>query len=282
VTRRIAVVTDALSNGFFFPVWLKYYGDLFGIQNLFVVTYQGLSHHFQGLGLGALTELPHCYDDIRRADAISTHVSTLLERYDLVIRVDVDEILVPDLRKHAGLAAFLQNLATPYVTARGFDVVQLPQEPELDWDRPILIEQRAWAYPICSLNKTCATTIPLVWSAGFHGCTGYPLLGDLLLLHLKWVDAPRLINWHEYMSGQIGDDAFLGQYYNPEASRFLGHRVEAARRPIEGGWDALNRKAFNETYLKGMHLDRGRGIWNVTHDTEQVLLCLPEELKGLV
>ena len=36
---KIAVVTDAVSDQYFFPIWRQYYGHLFGPENLFVVTY---------------------------------------------------------------------------------------------------------------------------------------------------------------------------------------------------------------------------------------------------
>jgi hypothetical protein len=280
--RSIAVITNALTDGFFFPTWHRYYGDLIGHQNLYVLTYQGLSRHFHAYELGGYWELPHSFDDNRNARTISRLVDLLLDSYDLVVRVDVDEILVPDLRLHSDLASYLRTMKTPYVTVRGFDVIQTMDEPPLDWSRPILIEQRLFAYANSSLNKTCATTIPLVWSGGFHGSSGYPQIGELFMLHLKWVDGTRLLDWYSHMTAQAGDNAHLATYYLPDIGRIDAHRRRMSTEPVDGGWEAMWRKDFNAQFMRQLHFSRSQGTWEPRHGVEQVLLRLPETLRGLV
>ncbi len=160
---RTAVITDAVSAEFYFPCWHKYYASQFGVENLYVVTYDGLRAEFKGFDLGGVWETK-AYNNDLRIKIISGLVNVLLEQYDYVIRVDTDEFIAADPRAFASLADYMGTLERPYVTAMGYDVVPARDDKDLVLDDPILLTQRRLAYPYDALNKTCITGIPLTWA----------------------------------------------------------------------------------------------------------------------
>jgi len=114
MSKKFAVVTDAVSPRFMFEKWLVYYSSLFGIENIYILTYKGLAKGFRGWPVGGLIELPVAYNDEVRACFVSGFVSALLAAYTGVVRVDVDEFLVPDQRNGApSLKTFLDGFDGP-------------------------------------------------------------------------------------------------------------------------------------------------------------------------
>src|SRR3954469_15184174 len=106
---KIAVVTDAVSADAYFPVWYAYYGKQFGARNIYVFTYAPNAAAFSGVQLGGVQLIDDHYNDDLRKEAITAFVCGLLETYEMVIRVDVDEFLVPDPLEFASLAERLEN-----------------------------------------------------------------------------------------------------------------------------------------------------------------------------
>ncbi len=138
---RVAVITDSIAEDFFFPLWRRYYGGLFGDAALHVVTYEG-GARFADPRLGGVLRLPVGYEDGLRAWVISDYVAMLLHANDVVVRVDVDEFLVVDPRAGASLPEFIARSDRPHLTARGFDVVQIMAKPPLQPDRPVLAQRQ--------------------------------------------------------------------------------------------------------------------------------------------
>ena len=222
MSKKIAVVTDAVSPSFMFEKWLMYYSGLFGSENIYILTYKGLAKGFRGWPVGGLIELPVAYNDEVRACFVSGFVSALLAAYTGVVRVDADEFLVPDQRDGAlSLKTFLAGFDGPYLSVRGFDVIAGDDEADIDLTRPLLISQRKYAYGNSSLNKVAYTTIPMHWLPGFHSCSVYPKLSPVFMLHLKFVDAKLQYKWREQMTDSLDDAASpdLRQYYTPDAER---------------------------------------------------------------
>jgi hypothetical protein len=184
---RVAVLTDAVSSEFYFPCWHRYYASQFGSENLYVVTFGGLTADFRQFGLGGVWETK-VYNNDLRVKIIAGLVNVLLEQYDYVIRVDTDEFLVPDPRAFESLADYLRRLERPYVTAMGYDVIPARDDQHLVLDQPILVNQRSLAYPYDALNKTCITNVAMTWAPGFHFCSAFPMFQRLYLFHMKRAD----------------------------------------------------------------------------------------------
>ena len=237
MAARIAVVTDLLSEGHFYPLWHGYYGGLFGAANLFVVTY-GDAAPLATLKLGGVMRLPVGYSNDVRAQVMTDLVALLLGAYDVVIRVVADEILVVDPRVAANLRDYIEDTDRPYYTARGFDVVQTPEEAPL---RPggAVLAQRQVAYQNTAGNKTCITRVPVHWSAGFHWCSCYPECGPLFMLHLKRIDVDWQMAWYEEFGRALDANPAVPEAtrakYRPDRDTILQyHRGVSSRRRVAG------------------------------------------------
>jgi hypothetical protein len=287
VKGSVAVITDAVSPDFMFPIWHKYYGTLFGYQNLFVVTYRGKKGAFSPYEMGGLLELPTEYEDEVRRAAITSHVSTLLTCYEIVIRVDVDEILVVAPHLHINLREYITNSKMPYFTARGFDVIQLPTEsPITSAANGNVLRNRDWAYPNTALNKTCVTRVPISWSSGFHWATVYPQFCDLFMLHLKRID----IGWQMHWCNHMRDNApktgnarnFLMGYYKSDEKEIVHYHegvVGRIRLNCESDW---YRNETISNFLNNVNLVPETLLYAGKYGHEDVLCRIPDTWKELV
>lgn len=278
--RAVAVITDATSSGFFFRNWHAYYGRCFGAANLFVVTYQGLCGEFRDIELGGVWETPHRYNDALRARLVTSLVATLLTTHNVVVRCDVDEFLLPDLRKHAGLADYIAQLDLPYVTARGIDLVEEPADPALDYARPVIGQQRRSGIRSAALNKTCITSVPLTWSEGFHATDVPPQMDELFLFHMKFADIKGRMAWFNHMSEAVAHAGAEGRYFSLPLQSMLQHQAWLLRRPRVDGWFGLTGDGFDERFLETVVRNPRNGIYAGTFLNGDVLFDCPPCFAG--
>jgi hypothetical protein len=287
MTRRIAVVTDALSPDLIFPVWHRYYAGLFGAENVFLVTYRGLKASFEGFAFGGVLELPVGYDDETRSRVIGGLVTALLGGYDAVVRVDADEFLVLDPRRGGSLRDFIAGMNWPYMSARGFDVTQMPDEPALPFagDAPIL-RDRAFAYPNTALNKTCITRTPVTWSIGFHWASVYPRFGPVFMLHMKRIDIAWQLAWYRQMTANIKDNGnvpdSLRAYYDPSEAAIREYHHGVAARERQLGIESWYRHRLMRNFVDKIALAPETGVYHGEYGHELVLCEIPPEWKTLL
>jgi hypothetical protein len=245
-----------------------------------------LSGAFQAFHRGGVIELPVGYDDNTRRVVISGFVSSLLGCYDTVIRVDADEFLVADPRSSVSLSEYLKNFDAPYLSARGFDVCQMPDEPDLPEvpDFPIL-RHRSFAYPNTALNKTCIIRTPMTWCPGFHFASVYPKFGPVFMLHMKRLDIGWQLNWFGKMSENITNNPTvpdsLRTYYQPDEDKIRQYHKGVAGRPRLNGIDTWYRPKLTAEYLQKIKFDRASGLYHGSYDHELVLCEIPPEWKSL-
>lgn len=280
---RIAVLTDALSDQYFFPIWRRYYGGLFGDLNLFLVTYAGAAP-FSDAGLGGVIRLPVSYDDATRATAITDLVAMLLAAYDVVVRVDVDEFLVVDPRVAPDIRTYIEATNRPYDTARGFDVVQMPDEPPL---RPgLVLPQRGVAYANTALNKTAIVRTPLHWSVGFHWCSAYPECGPLFLLHLKRIDIDWQLSWVAEMTRNIAGNPAVTQeiqeYYRSDREKILEYHRGIDARPIVSGIENWYRDALQWRFFDAITYNAKDDVYYGKFEHDDALCEIPAVWKDML
>ena len=282
--RRIAVVTDATSDQYCFPYWHRYYSSLFGAKNLFLLTYPGKAEAFERFELGGLIELPLGYEEEFRAAVIGRFVSALLPCYDLVVRVDTDEFLMVDPATAPTLADYLETMPEPYLTARGFDVIQIPGEIPLALDDDAkLLRDRAHAYPNTALNKTCVVGTSMEWSAGFHWATVSPRFGPVFMLHMKRIDlgwqAARLAQ----MTADLADDPRVGPdtraYFAHDETKLATYHQEVAERPRLSGLQSWYRHRLQTSFMEAIRLDPATGQYRGQYGHELVLCEIPWDWK---
>jgi hypothetical protein len=277
----VAVVTDAVSAEYFFPIWYRYYSAQVGPQNMYVVTYREGQEEFNDFELGGIEPLPQSYDEDLRWDKISEFVRTLLANHDIVLRVDVDEFLVPDPDKCSSLMNFLSGWKGEYLTALGFDLIQSPDEPILDFEKSVL-SQRRYAYALTAMNKTCVTRKPLKWGRGFHYCSSPPQFGDLYLLHTKRADIRVQKDWNDCMREQASDDPFVQKYYSWQQEQISLYQLNRFTLPLIEGEASMVRTEFNASFLSQVGYNESNGLYEgrAAFDIEQVNVRIPDKFRS--
>ena len=181
----------------------------------------------------------------------------------------------------------LGSFPREYLTARGFDVIQMPEEPVLEVQGVgTLLKDRSYAYPNSSLNKTCLVRSPVSWSTGFHWASVYPKFGPLFMLHMKRVDIAWQIDWFGRMSQHIKDnpnvDDSLHEYYAPDEAKIQDYHASVSRRPRLPGLMSFYRQDFIAGFLHQIQFIGRDGLYYGEHNHEQVLCEIPAEWKALI
>ncbi len=200
--KKIAVITMARNDDFFLSRWIKYYGEQFGRENLYIYL-DGTDQNIpENAGPAHVKKLSHV--EMSRADGdkyriglINTLAHKLLKTYDIVIGCDCDEFLVVDPDTQKTLAEYLSDLDINIsVSGLGLDVGQNTNtEKTLDINKPILA-QREYALLSTRYTKPVVKTTPAHWGSGFHSISGHNFHIDknLYLLHFGAVDMQMLLN----------------------------------------------------------------------------------------
>lgn len=278
---RIAVVTDSVSNSFYFPLFLNYYRRELPGADIYVLTPAGRADLFSGFGLAGTIELPiDFYDDTVRAKAMSDLVTELTTRYTHVVRVDCDEFAVPDPRHFASLQDYIAATPQDYITAYGYDIVAARSDSPLDFSKPILGTQRKFAFAVNALNKTCLTSVPLTWGRGFHACQKPPVFDRLFLMHMKRADIDLQFRFGRFIAELTRQDAYIKQYYLTPRDQIVSFHNNLFEREILQGWDRFPDNAFLDAFLTGLKQAPDAGIWEIEFNSSPNLAELPPEFTG--
>ena len=193
---RIGAITFCRDEGRMLPLWIRYYGGLFGNDNLYVVDDNSEDGSTDDLPCDVLHIPP-----IRNGKFNSTRMAmvghlgrSLLQLYDVVLFCDTDEFIVPDPEKHTDLKAYIEAQdGIGAVGSLGFNVVHnVGSEPPLDLTQP-LIGQRQLAKFLPLMCKPAIKWVPAHWSSGTHGIrTPYAVDPDLWMFHMKFGDRDHL------------------------------------------------------------------------------------------
>lgn len=276
----IAVVTDTLSAGFYFPAWLDYYSREFGREALHVFAPRSEASKFDVMGLGAVIETPEHYNDNDRLIAITEYIDMLLGTHKWVVRVDTDEFIIADPLYYPNLTTYLESQTKPYVTARGFDIFHHTNDAPLDVSAPIIGLQRCYGFCNTALCKTAVTSIKMRWDRGFHLTSLAPDLDELYLFHLKRADIDMQVSWGEYIARRISNDPFIKAYYETPRQDIEAFSAELSARPCRDGADALRSEVFDEKFRAALQIDPGTGLFTASHFIDLENVRLPERFAG--
>lgn len=224
-----AAVTFVYNEIVNLPIWIKYYGGLFGYENLYVLDRGSDDGSTEGLGAVNVIKIPRItYDEIAKTNLMSSFHAGLTSIFDAVIITDCDEILAPDPARYTDLNDYIAKVDFKYVNAIGIDILHIiTEELPLDLARPILSQRRFGRFhaPEC---KHLLSRIPIKWLPGLHSSNMPPRFDtDLFILHLKMMDYGfamhrQVINrgtkWSE---ASLKDD--LGRHHRWSFADFVKH-----------------------------------------------------------
>ena len=193
---RVAVITMVRDEGAVLPLWLRYYGDQVGVENLYVVDDNSTDGSTDDLPCDVL-RVPGVRGgkfEPSRMRLVSGVAHGLLGLYDAVIFCDADEFIVPDPARHRGLVDFVASRAgAAAVGVQGYNVVQhVESEAPLDLTAPILA-QRSYAVFVPTMCKPSISYTGAAWVAASHGIRAdYRVDAELFMFHLKFADRDQL------------------------------------------------------------------------------------------
>jgi len=222
----------------FLPLWIKYYSNLFGMENLYLLDHQSNDGSTENLGCNIeVVENTQMHDNAWMIYQVVKKQAELLEKYDYVISVDVDEFIIPDPNKYENLYEYVSRTKPNVVRCVGYEVVhQRHQELNvLDWNKPILVHQRKYWINLETYNKPLIGSRPIKWTQGKHyeiGRKSDPTDNDLILCHLHRIDYEaakiKAIKERAYVKESVKDywpntmidDNFNNYFDDPQHIRF--------------------------------------------------------------
>ena len=194
---RVAAITFCRDEGQMLPLWIRYYGGQFGVENLYVVDDSSQDGSTDGLACNVL-HLPPIRGgkfESTRMKFLAGMAASLRTLYDCVVFTDADEFVVPDPARHAGLRDFIARRegSADAIAALGLNVVHaVGTEPPLDLSEPIL-GQRMLAKFVPVMCKPSVNFAGAPWFAASHGIrAAYAVDPDLWMFHLKYADRDLL------------------------------------------------------------------------------------------
>ncbi|MEU4805115.1 RICIN domain-containing protein [Actinosynnema sp. NPDC023587] len=184
-----AVLTLIRDEPDFFPRWLDYYSKFFAPQDIHVLHHQP-PPDLEPDDRFVRTAIHHDeFSSDWHRDVVQQHQHDLVDRYDVVLSTDVDEIVAPDPRS-GHLGDYIDRFDQDFVNCTGYEVLHLhDREPPLDPVRGVLAQRSTWfSNPLYS--KPLLARVPMTWLGGFHERTDQATNHDphLYLIHLHRMD----------------------------------------------------------------------------------------------
>lgn len=182
----------------FLPLWLRYYSRFFAPEDVYVLDNETTDGSTDRDGFVRIPVEHDSVDHVWMMETIRGLQHELLDRYDLVVVTDVDEIVCP-VPEVGPLGLYLDHFDDEWVNCLGYELLHMKDsEPPVDLARPIL-EQRRWWFPDKAYNKPAVATEPMDWVPGFHRRRDNQFKPDpdLRLVHLHRMDYELCLRRHE-------------------------------------------------------------------------------------
>lgn len=201
--KRCAALTIVRDEPVFFPIWLRYYSQFFAPEDIYVLDHESDDG---STASGGFVQIPVTHDTVDHTWMVRTveaHQHELLDRYDVVLVTDVDEIIAPhpDL---GTLGDYMDLFEEEFVNCVGYELIHLvDREGPFDPSRKVL-EQRGYWFASDIYDKPALATVPMQWHPGFHRALDGRMRPDpdLYLIHLHRMDYEICLLRHGYRKGR--------------------------------------------------------------------------------
>jgi hypothetical protein len=251
--QRRAALTIVRDEAVFFPIWLRYYSRFFAPEDIYVLDHGTSDGSTSG---GGFVRVPVAHDTVDHTWMLRTieeHQHELIERYDVVLVTDVDEIVAP--RPETGtLGEYMDRLREPYVNCLGYELIHLAdREASFDPARKVL-DQRGYWFVNHVYDKPALGTEALTWVPGFHRTADLGLRPDpdLYLIHLHRMDYGICLERHRYREQRAWN-----------------------ARDVELGWARHNRIIDEEQFARWFYEDSNSPLQELVPEP------VPASLRGL-
>ena len=187
--KRRAVVTIVHNEPVFLPIWLGYYSRFFAPEDIYVLDNDSTDGSTDGDGFVRIPVHHDSVDHTWMVETVQGLQHELIDRYDVVLVTDVDEIVSPT-PEWGTLTDYIDEFDEWFVNCIGYELLHLAdREPPYDPSRPIL-DQRGYWFANGGYNKPALASGPMEWVPGFHHRADGQASYDpyLYLIHLHRLD----------------------------------------------------------------------------------------------
>ena len=217
----------ARNESVFLPIWWRYYSQFFQPEDIYILDHESTDGSTSGPGFVRIPVSNPVVDWGWHRDMLQQQQHRLIERYDVVLCTDVDEIVAPDPRT-GDLGEYLIRFRGDFVNCRGYEILHLKDsEGPLDFTQPLL-EQRLHWYFNPAYSKPLLARVPMFWHGGLHARVDGLTNDDpsLYLIHLHRVDYDTCLARHHQRTSWMWNKRDLDEgwgYQNriTEAGPFL-------------------------------------------------------------
>ena len=201
--KRRAVLTIVHNEPVFLPIWLGYYSRFFAPEDIYVVDHDTSDSSTACEGFVRIPVSHGTVDHTWMVRTIEAKQHELLDRYEVVLVTDVDEIVAP-VPEWGTLGQYIDRFDEEFVNCLGYEVIHLvDREGPFDPSRPVL-DQRGYWFANDAYSKPALATGPMRWEPGFHSREDGRLRldPDLFLIHLHRMDYEICLARHRYRRGR--------------------------------------------------------------------------------
>jgi hypothetical protein len=252
-TKRHAALTIVHNEPVFFPIWLRYYSRFFDPDDIYVLDHDTTDGSTAGNGYVRIPVTHETVDHTWMVRTVEQHQHELLDRYDVVLVTDVDEIVAP-VPEWGTLGDYIDRFEEEFVNCLGYELIHLvDREGPFDPSRRVL-DQRGYWFANDLYDKPALATEPMRWTPGFHRGEDLSMRPepDLYLIHLHRMDYEICLARHRYRHARAWND-----------------------RDVALGWASHNRITDEAEFARWFYEDSGVD-WN-----ELVVEPIPVSWRGL-
>jgi hypothetical protein len=189
------------NESFFLPLWLKYYSQFFSPEDIYILDHETSDGSTSCPGFVRIPVSNPVVDWGWHRDQIQEIQHALIQRYDMVLCTDIDEIVTPHPARGT-LADYMEQFNAEFVNCTGYEILHLKNiEEPLDLSKRIFEQRFHWFFnPVYS--KPLLASVPMFWHGGLH-CRVDGLVAEdplLFLIHLHRVDYDFCLYRHKQRS----------------------------------------------------------------------------------
>lgn len=175
----------AKNESVFLPIWWHYYSQFFDAEDIYVLDHDTNDGSTSGPGFVRVPVTHPVVDWGWHRDMLQEMQHWLIDRYEVVLCTDVDEIVAPDPRS-GNLGDYMENFAHDFINCRGYEILHIKEsEPAFDRSKKVFDQRINW-YNNPIYSKPLMARVPMYWHGGLHSRTDGQTKEDpsLFLIHL--------------------------------------------------------------------------------------------------
>lgn len=169
-----AIISLRTKDSFWHPLWDRYYRPHFD--------------HVEVVQIGNTYAMAFAY----MTELYNRAITKLFRKYDQLVCVDTDEILVPDPDKFKDLGTYLDQCKGNVIKCVGYDVMEMEGQKQVEVHKKITDQRTMWTRNSL-YDKPVIIREKVKYYPGQHNCNVKGKRDeDLYMMHLRYADLKSL------------------------------------------------------------------------------------------